>query len=140
MPQRRQNSIVRTPTRSIFGCSIEPSVFSINVHGTPRQPRSPASAKPTGPAPTIKTGVRSDMAWLAGAQKGSSWAEGIGPWTSIVENGVCAAPPHLRVPNAILRLTRAADAAIIGLGHPREFWIGLPSEQAHSSVRLSNTG
>src|SRR5215208_7730561 len=59
MPQRRQNSIVRTPMRSIFGCSTTPAVFSIRVHGTPRQPRSPASASPTGPAPTIKTGVRS---------------------------------------------------------------------------------
>src|SRR5262245_21802096 len=58
MPQRRQNSMVRTPMRSIFGCSIRPSVFSINVQETPRQPRSPASARPTGPAPTIRTGVR----------------------------------------------------------------------------------
>src|SRR6266481_3625972 len=59
MPQRRQNSMVRGPTMSIFGCSMTPSVFSISVQGTPRQPRSPASASPTGPAPTIRIGVRS---------------------------------------------------------------------------------
>ena len=29
MPQRRQNSMVRTPMRSILGCSTTPSVFSI---------------------------------------------------------------------------------------------------------------
>src|SRR6516165_9866852 len=57
MPQRRQNSMVRGPTMSIFGCSMAPSVFSISTQGTPRQPRSPASASPTGPAPTISTGV-----------------------------------------------------------------------------------
>src|SRR5262249_51576798 len=58
MPQRGQTSMVRTPMRSIFGCSILPSVFSMSVQATPRQPRSPASASPTGPAPTIRTGVR----------------------------------------------------------------------------------
>src|SRR6184192_3840349 len=57
MPQRRQNSMVRGPTMSIFGCSMLPSVFSISVQGTPRQPSSPASASPTGPAPTMSTGV-----------------------------------------------------------------------------------
>src|SRR5712664_2472743 len=36
---------------------MEPSVFSIRRHCTPRQPRSPASASPTGPAPTISTGT-----------------------------------------------------------------------------------
>src|SRR5712691_11537785 len=56
MPQRRQNSMVRTPTRSILGWLIAPSLFSINTHGMPRQPRSPASARPTGPAPTMSTG------------------------------------------------------------------------------------
>src|SRR5262249_44020983 len=59
MPQRRQNSMVRGPTMSILGCSMAPSVFSISTQGTPRQPSSPASASPTGPAPTISTGVRS---------------------------------------------------------------------------------
>jgi hypothetical protein len=49
--------MVRGPTMSIFGCSIAPSVFSISVQGMPRQPRSPANARPTGPAPTIRTGV-----------------------------------------------------------------------------------
>src|SRR5712691_9613664 len=57
MPQRRQNSIVRTPTRSILGWPMAPSVFSISVHAMPRQPRSPARARPTGPAPTMSTGV-----------------------------------------------------------------------------------
>ena len=52
------DTMVRTPTRSIFGCSIAPSVFSIRVQGTPRQPSSPASARPTGPPPTISTGIR----------------------------------------------------------------------------------
>src|ERR1700710_2525076 len=59
MPQRRQNSMVRGPTMSILGCSMAPSVFSISVQAMPRQPSSPASASPTGPAPTIRTGVRS---------------------------------------------------------------------------------
>src|SRR5882757_4730811 len=36
---------------------MEPSVFSIRRHGTPRQPRSPANARPTGPAPTMSTGT-----------------------------------------------------------------------------------
>src|SRR5712691_9075413 len=57
MPQRRQNSMVRGPTKSILGCSMAPSVFSISVQGMPREPSSPASASPTGPAPTIRMRV-----------------------------------------------------------------------------------
>src|SRR5712691_12095318 len=53
--------MVRGPTMSIFGCSIVPSDCSISVQGTPRHPSSPASASPTGPAPTIRIGVRSLM-------------------------------------------------------------------------------
>src|SRR6266851_4751215 len=33
-------------------------------HAMPRQPRSPASARPTGPAPTIRTGYCADMVAL----------------------------------------------------------------------------
>src|SRR4051812_38436626 len=58
MPQRRQNSMVRMPTRSIFGCSMVPSVISMRVQAMPRQPSSPARARPTGPPPTISTGAR----------------------------------------------------------------------------------
>ena len=42
---------------SIRGWVMRPSVFSTSVQGTPRQPRSPAMASPTGPPPTISTGV-----------------------------------------------------------------------------------
>src|SRR6266446_1233027 len=66
MPQRRQNSIVRTPIKSILGWSITPSVFSISVQALPRQPRSPANAKPIGPAPTIRTGVRAVIGRFSG--------------------------------------------------------------------------
>ena len=55
--QRRQNSIVRVFTSFIFGVTIEPSPCSMRVQATPRQPSSAASAKPTGPPPTIRTGV-----------------------------------------------------------------------------------
>src|SRR4051812_46024115 len=57
MPQRRQNSMVRTLISFIFGVVIAPSPCSISSQGTPRQPRSAASAKPTGPPPTISTGT-----------------------------------------------------------------------------------
>src|SRR5580692_2876570 len=49
--------MVRMPTMSMRGCAIEPSPRSRTVHATPRQPRSPASANPTGPAPTTSTGM-----------------------------------------------------------------------------------
>jgi len=45
---------VRMPTRSIFGWNTEPSPRSTTIHHSPRQPRSPASATPTGPAPTTR--------------------------------------------------------------------------------------
>src|SRR4029079_16669028 len=57
MPQRRQNSMVRTFTSFIFGVTMVPSPCSTSRHGTPRQPSSPASARPTGPPPTIRTGT-----------------------------------------------------------------------------------
>src|SRR5215470_4823841 len=57
MPQRRQNSMVRIFTSFIFGVTIVPSPCSISVQAMPRQPSSPASASPTGPPPTIRTGV-----------------------------------------------------------------------------------
>ena len=60
MPQRRQNSIVRVFTSFIFGVTMLPSPCSMSVQAIPRQPSSAASAKPTGPPPTIRTGV-----WLA---------------------------------------------------------------------------
>src|SRR5262245_22922344 len=57
IPQRRQNSIVRTFTSFILGVLIRPSVCSTRTHLIPRQPRSAASASPTGPPPAISTGV-----------------------------------------------------------------------------------
>ena len=60
MPQRRQNSTVRMPVANILASTISPSPCSTSVHGTPRQPRSSASARPTGPPPTMRTGVMRD--------------------------------------------------------------------------------
>src|SRR5262249_37191293 len=54
-PQRRQNSMVRTPTVSILGWTIAPSDCSMSSVLTPRLPRSPARLRPTGPPPTIRT-------------------------------------------------------------------------------------
>src|SRR5690606_21143369 len=42
-------------------CTTTPSPFSINVQAVPRQPRSPASARPTGPPPTTSTGTCSNI-------------------------------------------------------------------------------
>src|SRR5437763_15558979 len=58
MPHRRQNSMVRIFTSFIFGVTIVPSPCSRSVQAMPRQPSSPARASPTGPPPTIRTGVR----------------------------------------------------------------------------------
>src|ERR1044072_6261720 len=49
--------MVRALMRSIFGRNAGLSFRSINVHLTPRWPRSMASVRPTGPAPTIRTWV-----------------------------------------------------------------------------------
>jgi hypothetical protein len=57
MPQRRQISIVRVLTSFIFGVAILPSPCSISMQATPRHPSSTARASPTGPPPTIKTGI-----------------------------------------------------------------------------------
>src|SRR5262245_29809544 len=57
MPQPRQNSMVRMFTSFIFGVTMVPSPCSISVQAIPRQPSSHARAKPTGPPPTIRTGV-----------------------------------------------------------------------------------
>ena len=43
-------------TSFIFGVTIVPSPCSMSVQAMPRQPSSPASASPTGPPPTIRTG------------------------------------------------------------------------------------
>src|SRR5262249_8068668 len=53
---RRQNSTVRMPVANIFASTIVPSPRSMSRHGTPRQPSSTASARPTGPPPTMSTG------------------------------------------------------------------------------------
>src|SRR5262249_44559989 len=55
MPQRRQNSTVRMPGANIFASTIVPSPRAMSGHGTPRQPSSTASARPTGPPPTMST-------------------------------------------------------------------------------------
>src|SRR5688572_15020936 len=57
MPQRRNSSMVRAFSAVARGCPMLPSPCSTTVHATPRQPRSAASPSPTGPAPTISTGV-----------------------------------------------------------------------------------
>src|SRR6516165_6682421 len=57
MPQRRQNSMLRGLTALIFGTLIAPSRFSTSTQSTPRKPSSHASARPTGPAPAIRTDV-----------------------------------------------------------------------------------
>ncbi|MBK8063817.1 MAG: hypothetical protein IPK29_06930 [Betaproteobacteria bacterium] len=49
--------MVRTKIASPAGNTTEPSPWSITRQGTPRQPSSQASARPTGPAPTTSTGV-----------------------------------------------------------------------------------
>src|SRR5262249_61471923 len=55
--QRRQNSMVRIFTSFIFGVAIVPSPCSMSVQAIPRQPSSHARLKPTGPPPTMRTGV-----------------------------------------------------------------------------------
>src|SRR5215471_8023995 len=48
--------MVRIFTSFIFGVTIAPSLCSTSMQAMPRQPSSPASASPTGPPPTIRTG------------------------------------------------------------------------------------
>src|SRR6202035_1604775 len=50
-------SMVRALMRSIFGRKAGRSFCSMMVHRTPRLPRSIASVRPVGPAPTIKTSL-----------------------------------------------------------------------------------
>src|SRR4249920_410164 len=57
MPQRRQNSMLRGLIALIFGTVIAPSRFSTTTQSMPRRPSSQASARPTGPAPAIRTEV-----------------------------------------------------------------------------------
>src|SRR5215469_6459626 len=57
MPQRRQNSMLRGLIALIFGTLIAPSRFSTSTQSMPRRPSSQASARPTGPAPAIRTEV-----------------------------------------------------------------------------------
>jgi RNA-directed DNA polymerase len=49
--------MVRIFTSFIFGVTIVPSPCSMSVQAIPRQPSSHARAKPTGPPPTIRTGL-----------------------------------------------------------------------------------
>src|SRR5262249_7363574 len=49
--------MVLTLTSNIFGEPILSSRFSMRVASMPRRPKSAARAKPTGPPPTIRTGV-----------------------------------------------------------------------------------
>src|SRR6185295_17870661 len=51
------NSIERALIAVARGWSAGPSPCSMTRQDAPRQPRSPASARPTGPPPTIRTGV-----------------------------------------------------------------------------------
>src|SRR5688572_4550833 len=67
MPQRRQNSTVRMPVANILASTMRPLPCSISVQATPREPSSIASARPTGPPPTMRTGTtrRSELERLA---------------------------------------------------------------------------
>src|SRR5512135_625213 len=49
--------MVRVLTSFIFGVAIAPSLCSTSSQRMPRQPSSAASANPTGPPPTISTGM-----------------------------------------------------------------------------------
>ena len=60
-PTGGRYSIVRTPTISMRGCSIVPSLRSRIVTACPRVAKSPARASPTGPAPTIKSGADTEV-------------------------------------------------------------------------------
>src|ERR1700681_1954864 len=51
------NSIERALRAEARGWSAGPSPCSITRQATPRKPRSAASARPTGPAPTIRIGI-----------------------------------------------------------------------------------
>src|SRR5215471_5206693 len=59
MPQRRMCSQVRVLARLVVGKSTLPSVCSTTRQRMPRQANSMASARPTGPAPAMRTGMRS---------------------------------------------------------------------------------
>src|SRR6185437_7273522 len=56
--------MVRALQRSILGRNCGDSFCSIRIQRTPRRPRSMASVKPTGPAPTIMTWVSGTLAKL----------------------------------------------------------------------------
>src|ERR1043165_1309623 len=57
IPRRRNISMERALQRSILGRNCGALFRSIRVQRTPRLPRSYASVRPTGPAPTIRTSV-----------------------------------------------------------------------------------
>src|SRR5688572_29522511 len=46
------------PVANILASMMRPSPCSMRVHATPREPSSIASARPTGPPPTMRTGIR----------------------------------------------------------------------------------
>src|SRR5262245_11648785 len=56
MPQRRMCSQVRVLARLVVGKSTLPSVCSTTRQRMPRQANSMATARPTGPAPAMRTG------------------------------------------------------------------------------------
>src|SRR5262249_19847107 len=60
MPQRRRCSQVRVLARLVVGKSTLPSPCSMIRHRIPRQANSMANARPTGPAPAMRTGTRTD--------------------------------------------------------------------------------
>src|ERR1700733_1631246 len=68
--------MLRALMRSIFGRNAGCGFCSMRVHRTPRLPRSMASVRPVGPAPTIKTSLsiaphgqamRQSIPWRQGA-------------------------------------------------------------------------
>src|SRR5256885_7838588 len=56
-PSRRSISMLRALQRSILGRNCGASFCSIKTQRIPRRPRSSASVRPTGPAPTMRTWI-----------------------------------------------------------------------------------
>ena len=110
--------MVRMPTRSILGCSIEPSVFSISVQATPRQPSSPASASPTGPPPTISTGTRALICSCAPAPGSLRYRRAAGVRrTARAAIGIADAPVLLQVRQRALHAEERGLQCGIGVEH-----------------------
>jgi hypothetical protein len=76
MPHWRKTSRVRTWMPGALECALVDALRSMRVEAIPWRARPSASESPTGPAPTIATGVRapSSMAYASGITHTSSGA------------------------------------------------------------------